>query len=131
MHKVHRTVALVLRIPFAFPMKASNEAVSLVRAVFGYIDDVLSGTGKCGFLSQKEEKKEKKNCSNVISEYPLSWKVILLLLFRMDRLLILRLSFFKFSHATRRDMWKDRMEDEAISAHLFRVNIPAVRHLRR
>lgn len=76
MHKVHRTVALVLRIPFAFPMKASNEAVSLVRAVFGYIDDVLSGTGKCRFLSQKEEKKEKKNCSNVISEYPLSWKVI-------------------------------------------------------
>lgn len=101
MHKVHRTVALVLRIPFAFPMKASNEAVSLVRAVFGYIDDVLSGTGKCGFLSQKEEKKEKKNCSNVISEYPLSSKVILFLLFRMDRLLILRLSFFKFSYATR------------------------------
>lgn len=55
---MHRTVALVLRIPFAFPMKASNEAVSLVRAVFGYIDDVLSGTGKCGFLSQKEGKKE-------------------------------------------------------------------------
>lgn len=78
---------------------------------------------------RRKERKEKLFKIVVILDYPLSWKVILLLLFRMDRLLILR--FFKSSHATRRDMWKDRMEDEAISAHLFRVNIPAVRHLRR
>lgn len=80
---------------------------------------------------RRKERKEKLFKIVVILDYPLSWKVILLLLFRMDLLLILRLSFLKFSYATRRDMWKDRMEDEAISAHLFRVNIPAVRHLRR
>lgn len=43
---------------------------------------------------------------------------------------VIGLSFCKFSYAKKvgRDERKDDTEDEAISAHLFRVNI---RHLRR
>lgn len=65
MHKVHRTVALVLRIPFAFPMKALNEAVSLARAVFGDIDYVLLVS---------EEKRVSKKEIQMLLEYPFPGK---------------------------------------------------------